>query len=152
MRHTISRIVFTLALALFAITSGGCSKEKLVDVTGRVTYNGSTLNKPSGQIAFVGPSGIQAAAPIEPDGTYRVTGVSPGLNRVAVYYSNPAGAKTGKQIPDPAKKGAPAPQAPTISPFLTPTKYASADTSELSIQVVDNGTTFDVNMTGPRIP
>jgi hypothetical protein len=48
---------YVLVCATFAIGAAGCSPSN-VDVTGRVTYNGSPLNRPGGKIVFVGPDGI----------------------------------------------------------------------------------------------
>jgi hypothetical protein len=138
-----------LATAALAVSLGGCGGKLQFDVTGQVKYNGAALAKPDGLIVFVGPDGSQVAAPIGPDGTYTATKVTAGLNRVAVYYSNPAFKSAKPSRP----KGAPTEMnRPTIpSTFLTPESYASPDTSKLSIQV-EKGTVFNVDVTVPAIP
>jgi hypothetical protein len=140
------RFAFVLAFVSLAIGSGGCGGERRVDVSGRVTYNGSPLAIPGGQIAFVSAGGTQVAASIDLDGTYRATGVPTGPNRVVVWYPNPE-ARSGKRFP---VEGQPPP--PPMPPaFLTPYEYASVDTSNLSVEVGD-GTTFNADLKGPTIP
>jgi hypothetical protein len=136
-----------LALAALALSLGGCGGLPQYDVTGKVTYNGKALDKPKGMIVFVGPNGAQVPAQIGEDGTYTATKVSAGLNRVVAYYPNP-------DFKPPARpKGAPdANYRPVVLPiYLTPEKYATVDTSPLSVQV-EAGTVFNVEMTGPDIP
>lgn len=140
MRRPVLRLALVLALAC----AGGCGSRQF-DVSGKVTYNGSVFDKPDGQIIFVGPRGEQVAATINPDGTYRAAGVPAGTNRVAVYYPNP---KTRGERIAKLKPGQMPPA--TAALYLTPAKYASPDTSELSVEV-DKETAFDVNMSGPPI-
>jgi hypothetical protein len=142
-----------LALAGCGCVVSGCSSEVRVDVAGKVTYNGSPLDKPGGQIVFGDAKGTQVSASIGSDGAYVAKGVAAGPNRVAVYFPNQqaqAGAKKiipkGGKAPPPQKKSS-----QSSSPYLTPIKYASFDTSELVVQV-EPGTTFNVPMTGPAIP
>jgi len=135
-----------LAIAALAISLGGCAPPQF-DVTGQVKYNGAPLAKPDGQIVFVGADGTQASATIALDGTYTAK-VSAGLNRVAVYYPNPAFKKAvrPKGVPDPTKRP------DTSQPqFLTPDKYASVETSKLQIEVAQ-GTVFNPDLKGPAIP
>jgi hypothetical protein len=138
-----------LVLAALALSLGGCGKRQY-DVTGLVKYNGAPLAKPNGQIVFVGPDGSQAAAPIGPDGSYTASRVTAGMNRVAVYYSNPAFASTKQSRP---RRGeAPPGEMPARPPaFLTPEHYASPDTSKLETKV-EKGAVFNVDLTGPPIP
>jgi len=136
-----------LALAVFAtlaMSLAGCGPTQ-TDVTGKVTYNGAPLAKPNGQIVFANSEGAQVGAPINEDGTYKAIKVTAGLNRVAVYYPNPA----FKVVARP--KGVPK-ERPTIAPmYLTPEKYSTVETSDLSV-TVEKGTVFNVDMTGPAIP
>ena len=133
-----------LVFAAGLFGAGGCGSPAH-DVTGKVTYNGAPLNKPDGQIVFVGPNGEQVAAPIATDGTYRAAGVAGGSNRIAVYY--PAAKartdKTGKLKPGELPKA--------MAKYLTPEKYASPETSELSA-TVSSVNTFDAELIGPKIP
>lgn len=125
----------------------GCAGRPQFDVTGQVTYNGKALAKPNGQIVFVGPDGTQVPATIAEDGTYTAK-VAAGLNRVAVYYPNPAFKKAvrPKGKPDPSKRP------DTTQPlFLTPEKYASVETSQLKVDVAQ-GTVFNAELKGRAIP
>ncbi len=132
-----------LVVAAFIFGASGCSPRK-VDVTGRVTYNGAPLNVRGGKIVFVGPDDTQCAASINTDGTYQAIGVSAGLNRVAVSYPNPEF--------KPRKRGEPALAPESVpSPFLTPAKYASEATSELSVEVTA-GTVFNAELKGSEEP
>lgn len=142
MRGSISRRAAPVLAAVLAAVAG-CKAQRF-DVTGKVSYNGAPLGKSDGQIVFVGPGGEQVAAPIGTDGTYRAGGVASGPNRVAVYYPNPA-AK-----PDKSHKLKPGEAPPAAAPFLTPAKYASVETSELSV-TVDKETEFNVDLTGPKV-
>ena len=140
-----------LALAAASVILGGCG-ERRFEVKGRVTYNGNPLQKQGGQIVFIGPNGTQVVAPIGPDGTYLAANVPAGPNRVAVYYPNPE-AIGGNKPPNKPQRGKP-PSLPVSSPpppaFLTPFKYASPDTSDLSLQV-EAGAIFDADLVGPKI-
>jgi len=115
-------------------------------VSGRVTYNAVPLDKPGGKVVFVAPDGTQTAAAIDADGAYHASHVPRGLNRVAVYYPDPLVVQKMKVRPAPGE-----PPPPPRSPFLTPLRYASLESSELEVQV-HNDTVFDIEMTGPPIP
>jgi hypothetical protein len=145
MHRNVTRIVLGLAFAVLTVGAVGCGA-KTYDVNGQVKYNGSTLDKPGGQVVFIAPDGAQVSAPISQDGTYRASKVPAGPNRIAVYYPNP----TFQNRPKP-KKNEPPVSTGTDELYLTPPKYASADTSELTVQVAQ-GTVFNIDMTGPAIP
>jgi hypothetical protein len=145
MHRNISRSVSGFVFAVLAVGAGGCWGPSQFDVTGQVKYNGAPLDKPDGQIVFAGPNGTQVAASIGPDGTYRATKVAAGLNRIAVYYPHPD-LRSGKRFP---KKGEP--PAPSTPTFLTPARYASVSTSDLSVQVRKDRV-FNIDLTGPPIP
>jgi hypothetical protein len=137
----------TIAVAAVALSLGGCSGKRQYDVTGQVKYNGAPLAKPNGQIIFVGPDGTQVAASINEDGTYKAPKVAAGMNKVAVYYPNPAFKKAARPRGEPDPKYKP----PSEPLNLTPEKYADVDNSGLSIQVAQT-TVFNVELTGPPIP
>lgn len=139
--------VFGLVIVVLAIGSGGCGARQY-DVSGKVMYNGAPLDKPDGQIVFVGAKGEQVMAAIGSDGTYHAPAVLSGQNRVAVYYPNPK-AKVREKGGRP-KPGETVQIGPTEPPFLTPLKYGAVDTSELSV-TVDRDMIYDVNLTGPPI-
>lgn len=140
-----------LAYAVVTLTAAGCAPGK-GDVSGKVTYNGTPLNKPGGTIVFVTPGGVQVAAPVAADGTYHAADVPRGENTVAVYYPNPKfqeAARQSRHLPGPHEAARPAAVA-DVPPYLTPARYASGDTSGLSVSV-GTGTTFDAALTGPPI-
>lgn len=143
------RIVLGFLFAVLAVGMGGCGGPSQFDVSGQVKYNGVPLDKPDGKLVFVGPNGSQVAASIDRDGTYRASKVPAGLNRIAVYYPNPQ-SQHGKHLPSRSKKGEPPPLPSAASPFLTPLRYASESTSDLSVQVGE-GTVFNIDLTGPPI-
>ena len=136
------RGVLMLAIGLTALA--GCGPGRY-DVNGKVTYNGAVLDKPDGQVIFVGPNGEQVAAPIGADGTYRASNVSAGANKVVVYYPNP---KLKKPKSTKLKPGEPMP--PVEPPYLTPEKYGSAATTDLTLDV-DRNKEYPVAISGPPI-
>jgi hypothetical protein len=143
-----SRRVVLLTLAAFAfLGASGCGARQY-DVSGKVTYNGAPLDRPDGQITFIGPKGEQVMAMIGPDGIYTAVNVASGLNHVVVSYPNPKAKRDKKAKP---KLGDPMWTQETIeSPFLIPEKYGSADTSGLTV-TVEGITTYDVPLGGPEI-
>lgn len=130
---------FVLGIALCSLV--GCGP-RLVEVNGKVTYNGEPPNGEGCRIIFVGPQLQEVQATIAADGHYHATGVVVGPNKVAIYYnSNPEGKgrEPGKKLPV------------IVSPLMKlPFKYADVTTSELAVNV-DTGTVFDVDMKGPPL-
>lgn len=135
-----------LACAAFAIGAGGCSGSQQFDANGKVTYNGSVLDKSGGQVVFIGPKGEQSVAEIRSDGAYHATKVASGINKIVVYYPNP---QANKRLKNKLKPGEEPP--PVVSAYVTPAEYASVDTTSLSVKV-DKATVFDIDMKGPPIP
>src|SRR5262245_18593678 len=72
-------------LVPFVAALTGCSRPKAT-VTGNVTYRGQPV--PVGTVAFFGPDGRVASAPLGPDGAYQATGVP--LGQVTVTVTTPA--------------------------------------------------------------
>jgi len=136
------RGVLWLAVGLTALAGCGPSR---YDVSGKVTYNGAVLDKPEGQVIFIGPNGEQAAATIGADGSYRAANVATGANKVVVYYPNP---KLKKPKSTKLKPGEPMP--PTEPAYLTPEKFGSAATTDLTLDVNGNKE-YPVAITGPPI-
>jgi hypothetical protein len=108
------------ALLLALLTASGCGSKRF-DVAGRVTCNGSILDRPDG----------------------RVTGVVAGLNKIVVYYPNPklrkakeAKLKPGERLP------------PTEPAFLTPERYGLPETSGLELNV-EKSTEYNIDLIGP---
>jgi hypothetical protein len=140
----LARRVFMVAIIAAALGMGGCGARHY-DVSGKVMLNDALIDKPDGHIVFVGPKGEQVQATINPDGTYRASGVAEGPNKVVVYYLS-AKFKAAK-----AKLGKIPPKDLQLPPtYLTPSKYADADTTDITV-TVDKETVFDIKMTGPAI-
>lgn len=135
------------AVVAASVVVFGCGGDPTAEVSGTVKYNGAPLAKDGGQIVFVGPNRAQVVAPIDQSGNYRATNVLLGVNQVAVFYANP-NAKAGRRMPE---KGKPLAPVASVSPFLTPTKYAGIDTSELKCDVKGQAV-FNVDLKGPAIP
>jgi hypothetical protein len=131
--------LFRIVLGIGVCSLTGCGPPT-ADVSGKVTYNGKSLDAEGGHITFVGPDGRQVSAPIAPDGAYRATGVVAGANRVVVYYQNP------ESNPTPGGK---APKSTSLLRFL-PTKYADQTTSGLTVNVAP-GSVYDVDLKGPAL-
>jgi len=147
MHRNILLLARGFAIAALALSLGGCGGTRRHDVTGQVKYNGAPLAKPNGKIVFVGPDGSQVEGTIGQDGTYKAARVTAGLNRIAIYYPNPA----HKRASRPKGKATMADR-PVDSPvYLTPETYANTETSELSTEV-GPGTVFNYDMKGPPIP
>jgi hypothetical protein len=137
MRRPLSWIILGIAVCCPA----GCGP-KLVNVSGKVFYNGVPPNDVGCNIVFVGPDGKQVSAPIASNGEYKASGVVAGTNQVAIYYRNPESEKSR----EPSEKAP-----PSNSPLRNlPIKYADVKTSELTVNV-DDGTVFNVNMEGPDL-
>jgi hypothetical protein len=138
---------FLLALSAVGLMSGvtGCESPKY-DISGKVTYNGAPLDKPEGHIVFFGPKGEQVDSAIAPDGSYKALQVASGLNKVAIYYTNPKlhGVKSEpKMKPGETRK--------PVLPYITPENYANPTTSGLTLNV-EKPDSKDFDFTGPKIP
>ena len=131
-----------IMLGIAAGCPAGCSRAKLVDVSGKVTYNGMPLNDEGCNIVFLGPNGKSVSAAVAPDGNYKASGVVAGANQVAIYFRNPEAAKShdrNEQTP------------PSGSPLRNlPLKYADVKTSGFRVDVA-TGTVFNVDMKGPNL-
>ena len=142
-RDWLRRILF-LACAVLVMIASGCGPRKF-NVTGKVTYNNSVLDKPGGKIIFIGPNGEQKDADIGADGTYQVTGAIEGVNKVVVYYPNPRLQTDKPPKPRPGEAFKPNPPA-----FLTPERYADPGQTPFEI-TLDKDTVFDAAMDGMPI-
>lgn len=139
------RLFATLLLGSAMLAILGCG-EATTDVTGKVTFN----DKPVvfGSVMIVGPDGLPKYGAIQPDGTYRVSGVRLGAARVAVSSPKPPGLK----LPGDNKKKVgreeglddrrPADANATVDPaiakgwFTLPDKYGDPSTSNLTTEVI----------------
>ncbi len=136
---------FVLSTVVVFLFLSGCGPSH-TEISGQVTYNGKTLDKPGGTISFLGPDGIPHSAAIDTSGNYRVVGVCLGENKVAVAYMRATTTGTQKRRAPDAND----PARPVESPFLTPEFYAVWETSTLTV-VVDKNKVYDPNLRGPEI-
>ena len=76
-------------VAIVLVGAGMTGGVRKTEVTGKVTYKGKPVVY--GAVILVSADGQTAAAgPIQPDGTYTVTGMKPGEVRVGVISRDPA--------------------------------------------------------------
>ena len=135
-------LIRSLAAAA-VLAAAGCGGGK-ADVEGKVTFNGKPVVY--GTVVVVGPDGIPKSGMIQPDGSYRVSGVPVGSARVAVTSPRPPGSETppkkramGRDALDEDK---PPPEPPPPAPpeviknwVSLPEKYGDPSTSQLTLNV-----------------
>ncbi len=140
-RANISCVPVLLACLILAACVLGCSqKEKLGAVSGKVTFKGQPLTE--GLVMFSNPAkGIYMTAPLDEQGQYKVVmakgaGLPPGDYQVSVnplVVDAPMGA--GPMLPPP-------PACPNI-----PMRYRDYKTSGLTLTVMEEGSTLNIDMT-----
>ena len=91
-----TRLTATPVLAALVFAAAGCGGGT-ADVSGKVTYQGKPVV--FGTVVLIGPDGVPKSGPIQPDGSFRVTGVKPGAAKVAVSSPPPPGATLPKKGP-----------------------------------------------------
>lgn len=131
---------------LLGLLLAGCSSnpnDKLGNIQGKVTVDGAPAN--SGSVIFT-VNGASVSGSIEPDGTYRVIGVTPGAAQVTVTApTTPASAGGGPRVPTPMKD---MPGGPAIGkPVPIPAKYGTAATSGLNFTVKSGQNPYDIPLT-----
>jgi hypothetical protein len=139
-----NRLIIRTVAAALALAATGCSSA-VTDVSGKVTYQGKPVVY--GAVVIVGSDGLPRSGTIEPDGTYRVSGVAVGPAKVAVSSPKPPGSEpTGPRRPatrddsvDPDK--IPPPPPPPAPPEVIrswtaiPDKYGDPGKSDLTADV-----------------
>jgi hypothetical protein len=136
-------LLSTLALAVAAVS--GCSDGRPVrlPVAGRVTRDGQPLA--TGRIGFWPDKGLPAYAPIQSDGTYRLTtfesgdGVVPGtyvvtIEATLVEYAGPQFHSAEQEFQHRADARACKPAKPRVR-RLVPERYSRRETSDLRAEV-----------------
>ena len=132
----------SLAAAMLLATAG-CGGGT-ADVEGKVTYNGKPVVY--GTVVVVGADGIPKSGAIQPDGSYRVSGVTLGSARVAVTSPKPPGSEPPKKrapvsrdtVDEDKPQAEPPPPAPpeVIQNWVSlPEKYGDPNKSELTVTV-----------------
>ena len=82
------------AVLLAALALTGCG-EQTTDVSGKVTYKGKSVT--SGTVVILDGGSAPKAGTINPDGTYRVSGVKYGSFKVAVSSPPPPGSGAARK-------------------------------------------------------
>jgi hypothetical protein len=135
---------------LTALTLTGCGAGT-TDVSGKVTYKGKPVT--SGTVVILDGGSAPKAGTINPDGTYRVSGVKYGSFKVAVSSPPPPGSEAAKKPvggrdADDDKVPVTAPAAPPEvikSWFPIPDKYGDPNKSELTAEV-KSGQPLDIDL------
>jgi hypothetical protein len=126
-----------LGLAAIVVSAPGCggNKNKKVTITGAVFYKGQRLS--SGMLRFVGPKGVApSAAPIQKDGTFIMTDVTPGDVQASILATpQSSGPSDGKTNPG-----------PKIKPAELPEKYQDPETSGLKYTITPGTTKLDIKI------
>ena len=141
------------AISLVTLVAG-CGGGSVGDVSGKVTYKDKPVT--SGTVVIIVKGGIPKSGTIQPDGSFRVTGVSTGDARVMV--SSPplvsvVGAGKGAGKPDEVSdKPAESQETSTsaANPELVktwvaiPDKYGDTNRTDLKLTVVGGTNAFDI--------
>lgn len=134
-----TRLIRLAALPALLVLAG-CG-EKTTDVTGKVSYKGKALVY--GTVAVLDGSPAPKVGAIQPDGTFRVAGVRPGVHKVAVSSAAPPGSDAARKNVDrrEADDERTVAAAPPASPevlkgwFAIPDKYGDPAKSDLTADV-----------------
>lgn len=130
-----------IAAAVAILAAAGCGTNT-TDVSGKVTFQGKPVVY--GTVVLIGSDGIPKSGAIQPDGSYRVSGVAVGAAKVAVTSPRPP---SGAQVPKKQGRDAedddkilppPPPPAPpeVIKNWVTlPEKYGNPETSNLTATI-----------------
>jgi hypothetical protein len=116
----------------------GCGKRELVPLTGKVTLDGQPL--PTALVVFHPEAdGSSGYGSVDTDGSYYAktgsqTGLKPGKYRITVVANKPevVNYQAGPKVPTP----------------ITPTRYASPETSGFVVTLTDSGATYDLELKG----
>lgn len=140
------RVCAGLILWVSLVLVVGCQDSR-VTVNGKVTFAGKPL--PAGIVAFVGPDNQVQTVSVATDGSYCVSDVKLGMNKVTV--------QTSSMITEgPPDRGGDAPASATpVGGKATagkgrfvpiPDRYSRAATSRLEILVSANGQTYNIEI------
>lgn len=155
------RILLSISIVVFTLVGAGCSSSSTGDISGTVTFQGKPVV--SGTVSVIGPEGNPVGTVIQPDGTYKMTGIQTGSSIFLVASPAPAGevaaagaGKPGKGDildgkPDAASEAGPA-AGTTLSPdqlkkwVAIPNKYLDPNQTDLKFTVSSGANTFNIEM------
>ena len=136
-------------VAAGVLFAAGCGNGT-TDVAGKVTYKGKPVVY--GTVVLVGSDGIPKSGAIQPDGSYRVSGVAVGAAKVTVSSPRPPGSgppakKQGRDADDdkPPADATPAPPEVIQNWVALPEKYADPGKSDLTA-TVKAGEPLDIDL------
>jgi hypothetical protein len=148
-----NRLIRTAAAALALVVplaATGCGGT--ADVSGKVTYKGKPVVY--GTVVVVGSDGIPKSGAIQPDGSYRVSGVPLGTAKVAVTSPKPPGSEPAAKKPRgrDADDDKPPPEQPPPAPpeviqnwVSLPEKFGDPNKSEVTV-TVKSGQPADIEL------
>jgi hypothetical protein len=129
-------------LVPFVVALSGCSQPKAT-VTGNVTYRSQPV--PVGMVAFFGPDGQVASAPLGPDGSYAATGVPLGQVKVTVTTPLP-GPSAERMAKNPMVKIKKVDVSALETTVSVPAKYNLPGTSGLGLTVTEGSQLFNIEL------
>jgi len=151
------RSCFCLAAALSLVAAAGCGgkPDAPASISGKVTYNNAPLT--GGTITFQPKEGVPFGRPIEADGTYTMSDITPGDYSVVIETESINPAKPKKTYSGAGQVASTGGSSPPTGPSqATPptyvkidTKYGDAKSSGLTVTVTAGGKqTKDFPLTG----
>ncbi|MBP3958722.1 hypothetical protein J8F10_26045 [Gemmata sp. G18] len=132
---TLRTATLLVAMLMLSAGCGGKPAKQMITVTGTVNYQGHQLN--AGIIKFLAPNGDFATAAIRPDGTFLMTDVVPGEQKVA-YVSGPVSVGSSDK--------APSGNAPKAKAATVPAKFSDPQTSGVTVSVPESGGAVTVEL------
>jgi hypothetical protein len=150
MRH---KLLFLTAALGSLLSLSGCGSGKAT-VSGKVSYQGRPILM--GSVLMVGPDGITFTSNIEPDGSYKIEGVTSGVVQIGVISPKPIAATRGdpessrprRTVSGASPRNLPPPPAELSKWFEIPAKYEEPTTSGISREI-KSGNNPDVNIDLP---
>jgi hypothetical protein len=131
-----------VVVALLAV--GGCGGT--ATVSGKVRYKGRTVTY--GSVIFLNRDGSARSSAIEPDGSYKVTGVQRGTAKVAVISRDPSKGRS-TSLGEPRhrdKQGIAEAKAATRDWFPLPHKFEDPANSGLTCTVDSSRVSYDIDL------
>lgn len=139
------------AVAAAVLAVAGCGGGT-ANVSGKVTFNGKPVVY--GTVVVIGADGSSKSGTIQPDGSYRVSGVALGAAKVAVSSPPPPGSEQARKqfrakddAPDkpPLEPQAPASEEVIRNWVAIPDKYGDPNKSEITVSV-KSGQSLDIDL------
>ncbi len=133
-------------LLLLVILAGVCGCGRTATVAGKVSYQGRPVIH--GAVTFLSADKTARSAAIEPDGSYTVEGVPPGIVKIGVISRDPArgrSAVAGQTAVRRQEPGA-APAPPMPGWFPLPARFEDPGSSGISLEVGSGRVRYDIDL------